>query len=709
MLRTLRDFRKLSVLDQNPRTNITSVERIDYEDVAMGEGAFGKVYPIVNIDSKPQDAYVLKILNKDSSTEQAHLAIEQLYAKIKAALPKHKSYPLHHYAAMLGLPFLAFEALDTSNNEVIIGFVIYNLDQLGYQDFGSDSFDKEAYINQVEFEDRSYLAYQMAKAVSFLHEAQFLHSDISENAVWLSFKHQRLALIDYDGGYHYDDLNQKSSTAGKIGQWASSWWQKNVLGTPNQEISAEERIYEEQWVLASALFEVVFGFPPFIFLKDVEDKTKKSYLRKYTWPEIELDYPDFNSSAQGVYHFVVGNFKELRQVSQDPEEPLSALGALLDAFEQVFNEGYRSKSKRIPAIAWKDILKRVVKELDLPPYIESFELDKSEVHSNEEIITATWKAGRYDALYIQGKLVDIHAKNWYFTVADSEEVELRAVNDFGEARQKIAVKAIKKAPQIVFFEASEELRKSEKPITLSWRTHNTKRIILSPFGKKHPSTAELKVYPKKLTTYKLTAIGNFDERISKILEVDIIRPRITYFDWEVNVEHGINNVDLSWGTEHAKSVFIRPKGGVQQPNGVCHVGLEGRTDLILTARGLFAETTAQLTAAPFPLPKVEHIFTEAPALSLENSLDLAPLEIPNEYTLASGLQVDNRVHFDKEQLKNDALEDSLEMPEFVMTNALLEKYKEEPITLSMIFNKLKKVVYEKLKRKLRKIQKHENP
>src|SRR5690606_1796389 len=96
------------------------------------------------------------------------------------------------------------------------------------------------------------------------------------------------------------------------------------------------------------------------------------------------------------------------------------------------------------------------------------------------------------------------------------------------------------------------------------------------------------VAPVSKTIYTLTAIGFFDEKITKELTVDVIAPIIKAFTWEVNLNEGIDNIDLLWETAEAQSVEITPNVKESSANGLAHVPISKETTFKLIAKGLFS-------------------------------------------------------------------------------------------------------------------------
>ena len=166
---------------------------------------------------------------------------------------------------------------------------------LGYEFFGNDELKNSDYQN-LELTNKIYLAYQLAKVIDFLHEIEFIHSDINEQSIFINPKRIQLALIDFDSGYHFDKQD-KPSTLGKMSHWLSGKFRKLIGDNNSENLTLEDRIREENWLLANGLFEVIFGLIPYFFLNDADDSTKKEYLKNNRWPFSDNSGPLINKSS----------------------------------------------------------------------------------------------------------------------------------------------------------------------------------------------------------------------------------------------------------------------------------------------------------------------------------------------------------------------------------------------------------------------------
>ena len=344
MIKSLSNISDISVIDQNVNDNLFSFHKIDFNEAEIGSGAFGSVYKVTSIDGEPSVNYVLKLYSDEINKQHAYDVIKLLHEKLKRQQQKTSLPSYHEFPELIGLPFLAFKGYDNIAEKHCVAFLMYNLFDLGYEDYGSDKGTSIEYKNLL-FPDKLYLAYQFSKTINFLHSIEFINADISEQSIFINPREVRLALIDFDSGYHFDK-QKKPTTIGKITQWA-----KNIIRSKNKsdEITTEDRLFHEYELLASGLFEIIFGVMPYFFLKDADEQTKREYLATNQWPFIDENSPLFNKENAITHSEIVRVLSELEVVAKE----------LIKGFKKVFNQGYDDKRKRLSPLEWKKYIRRI--------------------------------------------------------------------------------------------------------------------------------------------------------------------------------------------------------------------------------------------------------------------------------------------------------------------------------------------------------------
>jgi serine/threonine protein kinase len=687
MIKSIRNISSLTSIDQNELSNIHSVTEINYHEDEIGSGGFGSVHKVTSISKNEVNKYVLKIFKDEEHIDHAFETIKLLHEKLKKHQLKSHFPIFHEHSELLGLPFLAFKGYDIIEERHVTAFLMYNLDTLAYFDFGSDQFNRKEF-QSIEIPDKVYLGYTLSKAIDFLHSINFLHSDLAEDSFWFSLELNKTALIDFDAGYHFDQ-QVKPITWSKPSQWAGLMWNKIVstLNKDTVEVSLKDRLSEEYIRLAYSLFEIIIGVPPFSFLSGGDDNTKLSYLKENSWPDISSNSEYFNIGNQKQYEDLINMIRLFEE---------NGLDEFVNAFRRVFNEGFKNERKRLSAKEWKELLFQICSAFELKPEITFFNSSKQSINSCEEEIIFSWEVKRADRIFLDGVLMDLDVKSYSKSFNDSEDVELRVENDFGHISEKIPVQAIKIDPKEILFHYDKEIRDSIDPIKLSWEYGNTKKVILENTGEEFKSTDQILLEPTQKTDYKFTVIGLFNQVLSKEISIDVISPEIKEFGFEINLNEGINNIDLSWKVLNAESIEISPKIGKRGIEGLEHVNIYEETKFKLVAKGIFIDKVQELVTHPFPVPIVKQIFVELPKFEDTVNINLEELKIPSELIETNKIEFNANLNLPSQLLNSNLLVKGIEAPRFTIKNELLDKYSKEQKSLGDIYSKVKDIIYKKL-------------
>jgi len=686
MIKSLSNITDISVIDQNGENDILAFSRVEFDDNALGSGGFGSVHNVQSINGNSKSEFVLKIFTDEDNKQHAYDVIKLLHDKLKKRQEQTGVPTYHDLPELLGLPFIVFKGYDNISEKHCVAFLMYNLEKLNYEDYGSDTARLEEY-KLLSIPDKLYLAYQLTKTVDFLHQIEFIHADLSENSLWFNPKKIQLSIIDYDSGYHFDSQD-KPTTIGKVGHWIGSRF-RNIIGQKNDSsgLTTLDRLYEEYWVLANATFEVVFGVMPFFFLSDTDDNTKQAYIKEFEWPNIDYASPLFNVSNTQQHQVIVSLIEQLEN---------GGYSELTQAFKTVFNSGYKNESKRLTSKEWRDLLFKFNKSLENNPLIKNFSSNKKNIRQKNEEVEFSIDTQKFNAIYLNGKLIPLNQDSITIPIQDDSKIILKAINDFEVVEDFIEIEAIKTKPKISTFKASKLLRDSESPINLSWVAENSKDVSLSGIKELLPSTNNLEIEPRHKTTYTLTANGFFDEKITKELIVDVVSPTIKSFTWEINLNEGIDNIDLEWATEETQSIEITPNVKDSNPNSLVHVPISQETTFKLKAIGLFSNVEKEITAHPFPVPIVKQIFADAPKIEINTKIDFSESKLPKELLTSNNIQFSNNVNFNNLEINSTELKNSLEFPKFENENALINKFSKKKITLSDIYDSVLEKIHTKL-------------
>ena len=672
MTNSLIEIENISVIDLiKSEASFLPINQISFIDNSFDAGGFGSLHQVLSLNGKQISGLVIKLVSEEGASDHALSSITLLHKKLTRKLKSEKTSIAQAYPQLLGMPFCCFNAKDEINQKSFVGLLMYDLRDLGYEDFGSDKFNRVKF-SEINIETKLYYSFQLSSVITLLHELEFIHSDLSENAIWINKDTENLLLIDYDSGYHFDS-QVKPSTLGKVGHWIGSKFRKILSKeSEKEELDHEDRISEENWVLANAIFELLFNVSPFFFLMDATDKTKQSYLKNNVWPSIKKNDSALNITNYEALELVVNYIDLLKS---------NGLDSLVDQFIITFNKGFKSYKYRPKSSIWKDTLFDICKSLALTPVVVKFKADKLTINSNDHPVNFNWSIKRANYCIFNGKIQSNSTTSICFDDSTSADIEI--YNDFGCTKNSINIIANKIEPKIVKFYSSKILRDSTEPIIVFWETLNASKIQILNFKSDLVNNGHVEVSPNIKTKYTLIATGNFGQEVKEDIEIDVIQPEILKFSYEINIEKGIDNVDLFWESNNAVTAEITPKIGDVEPNGSVSIGIQEKTTFHLIVKGHFGEASLKMEAKPFPIPIIQSLFIPTPNFNLDTSYFSNNLFIPDSFVNIDPIHVDTSINF------NDTL------PQFVTLEKVLD-LKDTQIPQPTFFNKLFAMVYKKL-------------
>ena len=608
----LRAIHSISSVPFGPNAPFTGAAEIDFEEQPLNQGGFGAVYRILTVDGRSVQGALVKVMFDPQHGEHAYETVGQLHDKLRG---RFRETLTTEHPELLGMPFMLFKAVN-DKDEAVVAMAMCDLGALGFADMGSDTWDAAAYFRTTGPLEKLHLAYQFARTVDLLHDIGFIHADLKDKSIFLNTRQPQLALIDFDSGFH-PDTQGAANTFGAIGQWARAIgsWLKSKHSSA--QIPLEERLDEERWAIAAGVFELISGVAPFFFLRDADDASIAQYLKEHKWPEVDPGSPLVNPSNLSYHQALILLLQELEE---------SGGKELVAAFKRAFNRGYYKPSARPKPAEWKALLGSLCKEHIGSPVISAFQGDRSSIRTKGEVVRLSWTAHQHRALLLDGRPLAFDARSIQLTPSDTATFTLEAISDFGKAEATFKVEAIKVQPSIDLFKSSKSMRDTLEPVVLEWTTSDALEVRILPIGITVDHSGTIEVLPDTPTTYEIQAFGSFGELAVASVHLDVIRPEIEFFDWEVNLLEGIDNVDLKWKVRHAGEVTIESVPGSLPPEGLVHVAIRTPTGFTLTAKGLFGNTSISLKAFPFPMPIIEQLTMEFPLLSIDTQVVLPRVE-----------------------------------------------------------------------------------
>lgn len=654
-----------SELDFLPLVEISFIEN------SFDSGGFGKVHKVLSVNGKQKNGLVVKLISDPDAADHALATISLLHKKISRKHSKKEIGIGQVYPQLIGMPFCCFNAFDEINQIQLTALLMYDLKDLGYDDFGSDSFNKLKFAEH-DLESKLYYSYQLTSVISLFHELEFIHSDLSENAIWINSKSENLLLIDYDSGYHFDS-QEKPTTLGKVGHWIGSKFRR-ILSKEieKQDLSHNDRLAEENWVLANAIFELIFGVSPYFYLIDAADGTKQKYLKNNVWPEIDPGDKLLNTANYQAYKTVIDYSNLLAN---------AGLEGLINEFKKTFNKGFKGYQHRPSSDSWRKLFSEICKSLQTVPVVLDFKSNKKNVQSKDDFVEFNWSNKRTNYFILNDQVVFENVHSLAFV--ESTMVHLELVNDFGSSSSKIEIVANKIDPKILNFYADKTFRDSLNPILLDWEVDNASRVEIIGVDSNLPVKGNIEVRPESKTIYRLIAYGNFNQTIDGFVEVSVITPEISLFNYNINIEKGIDNIDLAWESKNAISAEINPMIGSVEPCGILSKNIPEKTVFTLTVKGHFGQVSMCIEAKPFPIPIIQSLFIPTPNFNLDTSYLSNNLFIPDSFVPLDPISIDTSINF------NDA------RPQFVSLDKAFNP-KDTQMPQPTFFNKLFATVFNKI-------------
>lgn len=639
MIKLIEHITQVSVLDQFGSGDLLSLNRLEYEDSVHQSGAFGNIFPIISVDGVQKKKLLVKIYTKEADQLHGYKTITLLHGKLREQQLVWGVTSIQKFPELIGLPFLAFHGTG-ENGEALIAFVMYDLNVFGFSDLGDGNVQASQIITKLDVRERVYLAYRLSAIVDLFRKIGFVHSDLKHESLFVHIEKCQLAIIDYDSGYHIK-LQSKPSTLGARTRWlAMTAWHVLTGKLSSNEITDDQRISNENWTLGCAIFEVIYGTVPYFHLVSNDEKTITEYVSKYTWPEISTKSELMNRGNAKGHSTFLELFSDLNQ---------NGLAKINDAFVKLFNAGVLEYKERPLASTWKSLLHDICKVESLIPEILQFNSDTQTIHRINERVKFEWKVKFADRIYFNKRIVTETTDQVIESLVDGGTIQFTAENDFGSPVREIVIDARRIDPKIVAFSSNIQKRVDLSEVILTWESVDSERVVLTGVLGNQAQNGTVTVDPRARTIYKLTAYGNFDQEISSEIEVTVSAPEVLYFTYAINIEKGIDNIDLTWKVADATNVIIEPRVGNVGVEGSTSIGIFETTEFEIHAAGLFGETRKKILTKPFPMPIIRELLVPMPLIKLEYEFDARTLEIPAALLTEREIKFNSSINFRSQQ------------------------------------------------------------
>lgn len=656
MVRTFDVFEEYSLLGQGRLFGeIEFLNQLSYKEEVVKTGGFANIHHVVSVNGNERGDLLLKMYHQGEHAAHAYSSIKQLHLKLKKNQSKSGVYAYQENPTLIGLPFSVFKSIDEITGELLVGMVMYDLSQLGFFDYGDEEIRNDLVVGL----DGILFSYQIARTIQFLHSLDFIHSDLKAASIFINPKSQVLCIIDFDSGFHYK-TQSKPSTKGSISGWIRKIGFLNkfidLIGGTDSE-GYEQFLHNEIWSLSAAIFQLLTGQnSPYSFLTTLDDSQKEKYIKKIGWPTFKRDLKLFNENAQQ-------SIAEIQEMLKTYEE--AGLIGIEAAFRTSFNDAFFDSEKAVKPKEWISIFEGLLPEFQLIPVVQSLDSDKKQIDFANENVIVRWEASNVDYVTI-GKKVSLVGQNQFqISIPKEQEIEVTFHNFYTTSTKSISISANRRFPQIDFFRSEVSIRKDESPVLLAWQVSNAYKVNINGVKGLDSKKGEFYVKPVVPTTFKLQCEGGFGEISEAEVFVDIVRPQIEQFSYEINLDHGLDNVDLKWKVTDAISVEISPVIGEVHFEGVSHVQIKDEKEFTLAAKGLFFSDSKVIKAKPFPLPVIRELMVEFPKIDLNAKVNLIPLRVPDPMYRYNQIKFQNGVDVLPTEIKyfDGHIEFNLDMPD----------------------------------------------
>lgn len=347
-----------------------NINSISVDDNPFAGGGFGNIYYArgFNGGQNPTFQQVIKVFKPSTVGKEEHSwkTICKLQEKLIEEMElnfEDKTKFLEQYPSLIALPQFVFEG--TLDGRKVKGYATNNLNVLGFVSFEKViDVDDSPYIEQFESKDmvwRFTMAYHLARGFNLLYKMHFLHADISSDNIFVSLSHPICAILDFDSGAIVETMEDNPSTFGKFQTWLApeiSFQLKNGLSFDGNSL-VSINAFTDAWSVANALLNMLVLMPAY-YLVDMSERSLKTYVGKYTWPEVDFNDNLFDPDNEEGY-----NYFHQMYTNMLPDE-------VKREFVCTFSKGVFKPALRTSYNIWERIFKNLIPEKDRLPSIYDF-------------------------------------------------------------------------------------------------------------------------------------------------------------------------------------------------------------------------------------------------------------------------------------------------------------------------------------------------
>jgi hypothetical protein len=573
-----------SSLNTGFNATLDAIARIGIEEKALGQGGFGEVYRILQIDSRqPAAPQVAKILidNGMGIAQRGYQTIQELQQRLRT---KNDDYLrvkghslLQEYPALAGVPQVSFTG--RLNGRRVIGYSSNDLTAAGLEDFGRilDDNRKIRQFQSLPLAIRLSLAHQLVTAFEFLSvQIRFIHADIKAEALFVGLKNPGCALIDFDSGALARDLNDKPTTFGTRQDWLAPEIAAQLDAAGNTARMIKVDLFSDVWSVNIAIHYLLFGCHPLFFLTEISPRSIRAYFARYQWPDVDSRFPFFRSEYAAQYQQYAAHIR-------------SALPAsVLKRLQFTINKGYDCPADRTSYGQWRTVLNGVSR-----PAIHAFAADRQFVDDRRPV-RLTWDIQGAAHLEIPG----------IGDVSDRTSIDVAVTRDTtftliltplqgAPISRSVQIEVSKTPPSIQGFEAGKTVVTDKTPVRLTWTVSGANSIEIDGVGDV-TGRQFVDIPVRKDSIFRLRATTLFGVSATATVQVTVSRtPPHIVFRADRTLLTDSRPVTLSWEvSEDAEAVFLEGVGPVPR-TGQTQLAQTRDTEYQLRAVSLFGRSSEQ--------------------------------------------------------------------------------------------------------------------